>query len=163
MTVWRSHSVRTPLGSAVLAGDSERVSVEKAVGREFVWAVDVAMARLAIAFAALDDESIEVRTLITRTTEREGARLGLLDRQLRILRAAVRRPVPAGVRLGRAAERPLPEPAARLRDRCRPGGAVRDAGVSGVVNRIERVEAPDSRHRQRQQTAGPRVGGSAGP
>jgi Holliday junction resolvasome RuvABC endonuclease subunit len=49
-----------------------------------VWAVDPGLSRLAVAFAAAAGETIAVETLITRTTEREGARLGLLDRQLRI-------------------------------------------------------------------------------
>lgn len=51
---------------------------------EHVWGVDVAVSRLAFAFADLDSENVQVRTLLTRTTETEGARLGLLDRQLRI-------------------------------------------------------------------------------
>jgi Holliday junction resolvasome RuvABC endonuclease subunit len=51
---------------------------------EFVWAVDPGLSRLAFAFAAVEDEAVEVETLITRTVEREGARFGLLDRQLRI-------------------------------------------------------------------------------
>jgi Holliday junction resolvasome RuvABC endonuclease subunit len=51
---------------------------------EHVWAVDPALARLAFAFADVDSSAVAVETLVTRTTEREGARLGLLDRQLRI-------------------------------------------------------------------------------
>lgn len=51
---------------------------------EFVWGVDPGLSRLAVAFADVASARIEVETLITRTTEREGARLGLLDRQLRI-------------------------------------------------------------------------------
>jgi Holliday junction resolvasome RuvABC endonuclease subunit len=50
----------------------------------YVWAVDPGIAVQAVAFADVDTPAVEVRTLITRTTEREGARLGLLDRQLRI-------------------------------------------------------------------------------
>jgi Holliday junction resolvasome RuvABC endonuclease subunit len=52
--------------------------------REFVWGIDPALSVLAFAFADLDSEGVEVETLTTRTTEREGARLGLLDRQVRI-------------------------------------------------------------------------------
>jgi Holliday junction resolvasome RuvABC endonuclease subunit len=51
---------------------------------DFVWGVDVALSRLAVAFADTASSSIEVTTLVTATDEREGARLGLLDRQLRI-------------------------------------------------------------------------------
>lgn len=51
---------------------------------EHVWGVDVATAHLAFAFADLESDTVAVETLITRTTEREGARLGLIDRQLRI-------------------------------------------------------------------------------
>jgi Holliday junction resolvasome RuvABC endonuclease subunit len=51
---------------------------------ESVRAVDPAMAKLAVAFADLDSAAVEVVSLITRTEERDGARLGLLDRQLRI-------------------------------------------------------------------------------
>lgn len=51
---------------------------------EHVWGVDPAMAHLAFSFADVDSDAVEVETLITRTTEREGARLGLLDRQVRI-------------------------------------------------------------------------------
>ena len=50
----------------------------------YVWGVDPSLAIQAVAFADVDSPSVDVRTLITRTTEREGARLGLLDRQLRI-------------------------------------------------------------------------------
>ncbi len=52
--------------------------------REFVWSIDPALSLLAFAFADVGSEGVEVETLITRTTEREGARLGLLDRQVRI-------------------------------------------------------------------------------
>ena len=51
---------------------------------EQVWAVDSSLSQLAVAFADVDSPAVVVKTLITRTTEREGARLGLLDRQLRI-------------------------------------------------------------------------------
>ncbi len=51
---------------------------------EYVWGLDVAVAHLAVAFADVDSPAVVVRALITRTVEREGARLGLLDRQLRI-------------------------------------------------------------------------------
>lgn len=50
----------------------------------FVWAVDPALSRLAFAFAELDTGTVAVETLITRTDAREGERLGLLDRQVRI-------------------------------------------------------------------------------
>lgn len=50
----------------------------------YVWAIDPAMSRLAFAFADLDSQAVEVETLVTRTVERQGARLGLLDRQVRI-------------------------------------------------------------------------------
>lgn len=52
--------------------------------REAVWGIDVATAHLAFAFADTESDAVDVETLITRTTEREGARLGLIDRQLRI-------------------------------------------------------------------------------
>ena len=51
---------------------------------EWVWGCDPALGRLAFAFAAVDSDTVEVETLTTRTTETEGARLGLLDRQVRI-------------------------------------------------------------------------------
>jgi len=51
---------------------------------EFVWGIDVGTSQIAAAFADTDSDAVRVETLITRTTEREGARLGLLDRQLRI-------------------------------------------------------------------------------
>ena len=51
---------------------------------EYVWGVDPALSRLAVAFAAVDSDTVDVRTLISRTEEREGARLGLLDSQVRI-------------------------------------------------------------------------------
>jgi Holliday junction resolvasome RuvABC endonuclease subunit len=50
----------------------------------YVWAVDPALSRLAIAFAALGSERIEVETLVTANDATEGERLGLLDRQVRI-------------------------------------------------------------------------------
>lgn len=49
-----------------------------------MWGFDPGLAVQAVAFADVASPALEVRTLITRTTEREGARLGLLDRQLRI-------------------------------------------------------------------------------
>ena len=52
--------------------------------REAVWAVDPAMSRLAFAFADLATDTIAVETLITHTDAREGERLGLLDRRVRI-------------------------------------------------------------------------------
>jgi Holliday junction resolvasome RuvABC endonuclease subunit len=54
---------------------------------EFVWAVDPAVARLAFAFASLGSPTIEVETLTTACDAREGERLGLLDRQVRIYAA----------------------------------------------------------------------------
>jgi len=51
----------------------------------FVWGCDVSLSLLAFGFADLESDAVAVESLITRTTEREGARLGLLDRQLRIL------------------------------------------------------------------------------
>ena len=54
---------------------------------EFVWAVDPGLSRLAVPFADVGSAAVIVETLITRTDEREGARLGLLDRQLRIAAA----------------------------------------------------------------------------
>jgi Holliday junction resolvasome RuvABC endonuclease subunit len=51
---------------------------------EHVWAIDPGLSRVAFAFADVDSDAVEVETLTTRTTEREGARLGLLDRRLRI-------------------------------------------------------------------------------
>ncbi len=73
---------------------------------EHVWAVDPALARLAFAFADVDSDAVEVETLITRTTEREGARLGLLDRQVRIYaRQAAGRYPPACVWVEQASGR----------------------------------------------------------
>jgi Holliday junction resolvasome RuvABC endonuclease subunit len=50
----------------------------------YVWGVDPGIAVQAVAFADIESPVVQVRTLITRCDEREGARLGLLDRQLRI-------------------------------------------------------------------------------
>jgi Holliday junction resolvasome RuvABC endonuclease subunit len=51
---------------------------------EYVWGVDPGLRCIAVAFADVDSDAVSVRTLVTRTEEREGARFGLLDRQLRI-------------------------------------------------------------------------------
>jgi Holliday junction resolvasome RuvABC endonuclease subunit len=51
---------------------------------DYVWGVDPALSRLAVAFAPADGGSVEVSTLQTDTELREGQRLGLLDRQVRI-------------------------------------------------------------------------------
>lgn len=59
-----------------------------------VWGVDVAISHLAFAVADLASDTIEVETLITRTDEREGARLGLLDRRLRIYASQLARRYP---------------------------------------------------------------------
>lgn len=53
-------------------------------GTAFVWGVDVAVSRLAFAFAPDDGGAIEVETLVTKCKATEGERLGLLDRQVRI-------------------------------------------------------------------------------
>lgn len=50
-----------------------------------VWGVDVAVSHLSIGFYPVDGStSPQVRSLTTGTDTREGERLGLLDRQLRI-------------------------------------------------------------------------------
>jgi Holliday junction resolvasome RuvABC endonuclease subunit len=51
---------------------------------EYVWGVDPGLARVAFAFAEVGSELIEVETLYTARNAREGERLGLLDRQVRI-------------------------------------------------------------------------------
>ena len=51
---------------------------------QYVWGVDPAVSRLAFAFADVASDAVEVETLVTLCDEREGARLGLLDRQVRI-------------------------------------------------------------------------------
>lgn len=50
----------------------------------FVWGVDVAVSHLEFAFADLHSDRIIVESLITKTDAREGERLGLIDRQVRI-------------------------------------------------------------------------------
>lgn len=52
--------------------------------RDYVWAVDVALAKQAFAFAPTNGGPISVETLLTDTEAREGQRLGWLDRQVRI-------------------------------------------------------------------------------
>jgi Holliday junction resolvasome RuvABC endonuclease subunit len=54
------------------------------VTREWVWGIDPAVSRLAFAFADVDSPAVHVETLVTHTDEREGARLGIFDRQIRI-------------------------------------------------------------------------------
>lgn len=54
------------------------------VAVEWVWAVDVAMGHQAFAFAPLDNAPIEIESILTASDAREGERLGLLDRQVRI-------------------------------------------------------------------------------
>lgn len=54
------------------------------VRREWVWAVDLAMSRLAFAFADLASQDVEVETLHIDSEFRDGQRLGLIDRQVRI-------------------------------------------------------------------------------
>lgn len=78
---------------------------------EYVWAVDPAVTRLAFAFAAVDSPAVDVETLDVRTTEREGARLGLLDRRIRLYaRQAARRFPPACVWVEQPSGRfPLPQ------------------------------------------------------
>lgn len=51
---------------------------------EYVWAVDPAVSRLAFAFAPLGAAPVIVETLHIDSEAREGRRLGLLDRQVRI-------------------------------------------------------------------------------
>lgn len=54
------------------------------MSREYVWAVDPAVSRVAFAFAPVDGGSVLAETLRTDSESREGQRLGWLDRQLRI-------------------------------------------------------------------------------
>ena len=49
----------------------------------FIWGVDVALSRLAIACASLASERVDVERLVTRTDATEGERRGLLDRRIR--------------------------------------------------------------------------------
>lgn len=50
---------------------------------EHIWGIDPALSHISFAFADLQTDHVEVESLITHTEEREGARLGLLDRQVR--------------------------------------------------------------------------------
>jgi hypothetical protein len=52
--------------------------------REFVWGVDPALSRVAVAFAPVGGGRPRVMTLVTGSDAREGQRLGWLDRQVRI-------------------------------------------------------------------------------
>lgn len=54
---------------------------------EYVWGIDPSLSRVAIAFASLSNNTIDVRSLCTRSDTSEGERLGLLDRQVRIFTA----------------------------------------------------------------------------
>jgi Holliday junction resolvasome RuvABC endonuclease subunit len=58
--------------------------VELGMTAEYVWGIDPAISRVAFACADLESETVEVETLLTATDAREGERLGLLDRQVRI-------------------------------------------------------------------------------
>lgn len=51
---------------------------------DFTWGVDVAVSHLEFAFADMEADSVHVESLITKTDAREGERLGLIDRQVRI-------------------------------------------------------------------------------
>lgn len=51
---------------------------------EYVWAVDVAVSRLAFAFAPLEAGPISVETLMLDGEAREGQRLGWMDRRVRL-------------------------------------------------------------------------------
>lgn len=50
----------------------------------FVWGIDVAISRLAFAFADLASDDVDVETLVTACDATEGERLGLIDRQVRV-------------------------------------------------------------------------------
>jgi Holliday junction resolvasome RuvABC endonuclease subunit len=50
----------------------------------YIWGVDVAVSHLEFAFADLNSDRIEVESLITKTDAKQGERLGLIDRQVRI-------------------------------------------------------------------------------
>ncbi len=54
-------------------------------GATFVWGIDPALSRLAFAFAEVGSERVEVEMLHTGCDATEGERLGLLDRQVRIV------------------------------------------------------------------------------
>jgi Holliday junction resolvasome RuvABC endonuclease subunit len=51
---------------------------------EWVWGLDIAVSHLEFAFADLHSDKIDVASLITKTDAKEGERLGLIDRQVRI-------------------------------------------------------------------------------
>lgn len=50
----------------------------------WIWGVDVAVSHLSVGFADMDSDRVRVRSLLTGNDTRQGERLGLLDRQLRI-------------------------------------------------------------------------------
>jgi Holliday junction resolvasome RuvABC endonuclease subunit len=51
---------------------------------EYVWGVDSAVSKVAFGFASMEWTTVEVEALHVDTDAREGERLGLLDRQVRI-------------------------------------------------------------------------------
>ena len=73
---------------------------------EHCWGVDVAISHLAFGFADLGSDDVQVESLITRNDTKEGERLGLLDRQVRIYaRQAAGRYPPACVWVEQASGR----------------------------------------------------------
>jgi Holliday junction resolvasome RuvABC endonuclease subunit len=64
---------------------------------ETVWGIDIGVSRLAFAFAPLPNGPIEVETLRCDTEFREGQRLGLIDRQVRIFSRQLNGAYPAAV------------------------------------------------------------------
>lgn len=52
--------------------------------RTYIWGVDVAVSHLEFAYADLNSDQIHVESLITKTDAKQGERLGLIDRQVRI-------------------------------------------------------------------------------
>lgn len=67
------------------------------ITREFVWGIDPQVREIAFAFADTSNRDVEVETLFVDTDEREGKRLGWLDRQLRIYAGQAARRFPPAV------------------------------------------------------------------
>jgi hypothetical protein len=107
------------LAEALADIDSQIRSAADRLRIVHVWGVDPAADRLAFAFAEVGSEVIEVETVRTGSSATEGERLGWLD-----LRSPACGRVPAGVCVGGAAEREVPQLDVDLRGGRDPGRAV---------------------------------------
>jgi integrase len=115
---------------------------------EFVYGIDPALSRVAIGFAEIGAEHVEVTSLTTASEAVEGERTRAARSTGSDLGDTTAGRLPASRGMGRAAVGPLPQLGPRLRDGRHPGSALAVNPTAGlemraVRGRRDRIASPD--------------------